>query len=121
MSNVSHLNAPGATRYFVLDADRRPVEVAEAQWRAQSRGERQTVAEDEVPHGQVWTRFSGIALGEGAEKRLFTTESLIGENGLEEASYATWAEAEAGHQRVVEKYRKLFGAADVVSFPGGAD
>lgn len=116
MSKVSHLNAPGATRYFVLDADRRPIQVTEAQWRAQSRNERNTVAEDEVPHGKVWTAFNGLALEEGDEKQLFFTETLFGEEGLQEATYATWAEAEAGHCSIVERYRKKLMATDVADF-----
>ena len=58
MPKVSQLKPSGAPRYYVLDADRRPVEISETQWRAQDRGQRQLVAEDEVPHGRVWTRFS---------------------------------------------------------------
>ncbi len=121
MSKVTHINPPGAGRYYVLDVDRRAIQVTEAQWRAQSRTDRQLVAEDEVPHGRVWTRFTGIALHESEDRKPFLTESLIGEDGIQEAHYATWEEAEAGHKRIVEEYRKAFGTAEVVSLPGGAD
>jgi hypothetical protein len=30
--------------------------------------------------------------------------SIIGEDGLEEASYRTWEEAEAGHEKIVSRY-----------------
>ncbi len=121
MGKVSHINPPGAARYYVLDVDRRPIQVTEAQWRAQSRTDRQLVAEDEVPNGRVWTRFTGIALDESDDRKPFLTESLIGEDGIQEERYATWKEAEAGHKRIVEKYRKAFGAAAVVNLLGGGD
>lgn len=118
MGRVTHLNPAGAARYFVLDADRRPIQVSEAQWRAQRRSG-SVVAEDDVPHGRVWTAFSGIAVSDGDERKLFATQSLIGEDGLDEATYATWDEAEAGHRQIVDCYRSKFGARKVVPLPEG--
>lgn len=67
----------------------------------------------------MWTAFSGIALEDGDEKKLFFTETFFGEDWLQEAAYMTWDAAAQGHRAIVERYREKLRSGGVVSFAAG--
>ena len=58
--------------------------------------------------GDVWvsTVFLGLDHGFGDELILFETMAFVGRENVDMDRYTTWAEAEAGHDRMVAKVFK---------------
>lgn len=101
------------SEHFILDADRNivPAEMMEwARW-FQNTADR-VVAKTQVYGGydgcEVSTVFLGLdhSFGEGPPL-LFETLVLGGPFDQEMERYSTWAEAEAGHARMVEKCQPI--------------
>lgn len=91
------------TFFFVLDENRRVVSATRQQWEAFPE-EQLLVAETRLPAATVTTFFDGTADGEDGSALLFATISQRERDWLQEARYASWEEAETGHERVVARY-----------------
>ena len=96
------------TFFFVLDEQRRVVSATQQEWETFPE-EELMVAETRLPAATVTTFFDGEAEhGEDAPPRTFATISQIERSWREEARYASWEEAESGHERIVSRYLEGF-------------
>jgi hypothetical protein len=102
------------TSFYVLDEKRRVVGATQQQWEAFPE-ERMLVAETRLPAATVTTFFDGAVDGPDGPPPLFMTTAQIERAWRREARYATWAEAEAGHARIVAKYLEQSGWIGTVS------
>lgn len=102
---------PGWT-FYILDDDHQLVEVPDLlQWSYWSFGENQDrrfVALDRIGDTTVSTIFLGMKSNSmdalGIQYRPFET-LVTGDRGAIERTYATWADAEAGHREIVNELR----------------
>lgn len=95
------------TFFFVLDEKRRVAVATRQQWE-EFPEERALVAETRLPAATVTTFFDGTAEDEHMPPPVFATMAQIERHWRREARYASWEEAESGHERIVARYRELF-------------
>lgn len=95
---------------YILDADRNPVPATDLmEWARAFDGQNRNVAKTTVYDGcEVSTVFLGLnhQFGQGPPL-LFETMVFGGPFDQEQDRYSTWAEAEAGHARMVDKCQPI--------------
>lgn len=89
--------------FYVL-RDRRPERATRDEWRVFTRSGGAQVAETDLGDVCVSTRFTGVA-GPAPHPLLFETLVYDGPFDGTRARYATWDEAVAGHDAMVERVR----------------
>ena len=92
--------------HYILDAEHRPVEAELMEWARWYQSADRSVATSELPGGiVVSTVFLGLDYGwmEGEPPQLFETLVFSDYGGGDMERYATWEEAEAGHQAMVAR------------------
>ncbi len=92
--------------YYIL-ANKKPVKIEDAlEWAKWFEEEENWyVAKDIIDDSQVITFFQGL-ITEGLPK-LFQTMVIGGLLDGENEKYSTWQEAEAGHERIVERVKSI--------------
>jgi hypothetical protein len=91
--------------YYILDESKKVVPVGTfKEWAEWFEKADRTVAKTVLPSGdKVSTIFLGLDHAMGEEPEIFESMVFGGESNGEIWRYATWEEAEAGHQRLVQE------------------
>jgi hypothetical protein len=91
--------------FYVLDQDNRAVSVSGENWSFDAA--KRTVAKTILDSGvSVSTVFLGLDHGDDKMPQLFESMVFGGEMNGESRRYATWEEAENGHQQLVQELSK---------------
>lgn len=105
-------------RYFALDGARQPVPISRAEAACRADQANELVARTELGRGmEIRTFFTGIDLvgaydDEEDGPLLFESIVELGEDIINEGPYRSWAEAEAAHEELVERYETLLTRTD---------
>ena len=92
--------------YWVLDAEHSPVRATVKEWGVFFSSPAKVVGYDKVGMAYVSTVFLGINAGFFAEPPLlFETMIFGGEHDGYQERYATWRQAECGHEQACAKIR----------------